>query len=304
MAAGSGRQNHLSKKLIQIKVETQELSITTKKGHQLSATRFTGQKKILKTLVISSATGVLQGFYKKFAQYFALLGYTVYTFDYSGIGKSGSDLKALKKNTSDLKSWGSIDQAAVVEYAKEQEPNNNLILITHSIGGQILGFNNAHTLIDKVVLVASQTGYWKHFKGLHYPKMWLLWYVIIPVLTPLFGYFPAKKLGLFENLPKNMVYEWSKWGKKKDYMMHFYNGPDYFFDKIDIPILSLSFPKDHFAPGRTVDWLTAQYRNAQVERVHYIPDSSKLSQLKHFGFFRETFKEELWKMAYDWISKT
>lgn len=284
-------------------MEPQEFSIVTDKGHSLSAARFAGTDKVQKTIIISSATGVLQGYYRKFAAYFAALGYTVYTFDYHGIGKSDSKIEQLKRNTSDLKSWGSMDQAAIVAYAKKQQPYNSIILITHSVGGQILGFNNNYGLVDKVVLVAAQSGYWKYFKGWHNLKMWLLWYAVIPGMTPAFGYFPSKKLGLFENLPKHMVYEWSKWGKHREYMMHFYNEQEYFFDKLDVPLLSWSFPKDHFAPKETVDWLTSQYKNAKVERIHHVPAKSQLNKLKHFGFFRERFKDTLWKKTEEWIQK-
>lgn len=285
-------------------METKEISITTGNGHSLSATRFSGSESIQKIIIISSATGVLQGFYRKFASHFAFAGYTVFTFDYHGIGKSGGEIEKLKNNTTGLKSWGSTDQAAVIAYVKIQYPNHELTLITHSVGGQLLGFNPNYALIDKVVLVASQTGYWKYFKGWHHIKMWLLWYVIIPVLTPIFGYFPAKGLGLFENLPRNMVYEWAKWGRQKDYLMHFHNEHEYFFDKIKIPLLSFSFPADHFAPKETVDWLTNQYTNAKVEREHYVPSNDKLYKLKHFGFFKEEFKDTLWIKTDEWIQKT
>ncbi|MGI9552445.1 MAG: alpha/beta hydrolase family protein [Aurantibacter sp.] len=285
-------------------MEHQEFSIITDKGHSLSATRFSSSNEIGKTLIISSATGVLQGFYRKFASHFAALGYTVYTFDYHGIGKSGSQIAMLKANKSDLKSWGSNDQAAVVTYATKQEPNNSLVVLTHSVGGQILGFNPRCDQIDKVVLVASQSGYWKYFKGWHYPKMWLLWYAMIPTLTPIFGYFPSKGMGLFENLPRHMVYEWGKWGKQREYMMHFHNEQEYFFDKLDVPLLSWSFPQDHYAPKETVDWLTNQYKNAKVERIHHVPLKGQLNKLKHFGYFREAFKDTLWKKTEEWIQKT
>lgn len=282
-------------------MEVRDIHISTEKGHSLAATYFYGLKTNNKTLVISSATGVLQGYYKKFATYFAMLGYAVYTFDYYGIGRSGSELRILKRNSIDLKSWGSNDQAAVVAYAKEQQPENELILLTHSVGGQILGFNSRYLHIDKVVMVASQSGYWKFFKGLHYPKMWLFWNVMIPTLTPIFGYFPARKVGLFENLPKQMVYQWAKWGRKPNYMMHYHNVDDYYFDKIEGPMLSISFPKDHFAPKNAVDWLTRQFTRTNVKRYHH-PDEGP--QPFHFGYFRERFKDPLWTMTHDWINNS
>ena len=285
-------------------MNTKELFIATPLGHSLAAVEFSGAVSNGKSLVISSATGVLQGYYKKFASYFAECGYTVFTFDYSGIGNSGSELGLLKKNRINLREWGSNDQAALIDHAKKANPENQIILLTHSIGGQIIGFNPQSYQIDKIVMVASQSGYWKYFKGIHLPKMFLFWYGLVPLFTPLFGYFPARVLGLFENLPKNMAYEWMRWGKKKEYMLHFHNPKNYFFDSIKVPLLSLSFPKDEFAPENAVDWLTDQFSNAKKERIHYIPAKDELGKLRHFGFFRERFKTQLWDFTHEWIEKS
>ncbi|UOB16536.1 alpha/beta hydrolase family protein [Abyssalbus ytuae] len=282
----------------------EEIPVKTSKGYFLSATKFNSSQKALNhSIVISSATGVLQKYYKKMARHFAAAGYTVYTFDYSGIGKSGSDIKSLKKNTNTLHEWGSIDQASVVYLAKEENPVNKITLITHSVGGQVLGFNPHYHLIDNAVTVASQSGYWKYFTGIHLPKMWLFWHGLIPLLTPVYGYFPAKRLGLFENLPKKMVYEWAKWGKHTDYIMGFYNEDTTYFHKLTIPIMVLSFPKDTYAPKKSVDWLADQFKNAKVDRKHIIPAESGLDEIGHFGFFRDKFAGSLWKMLQEWITK-
>lgn len=281
-------------------IEIKELNIQTELGHYLTAYSFSSRKNIGRTMVISSATGVLQKYYSKFASYFAAQGFQVYTFDYFGIGKSGSDSSSLKKNKTTLTSWGANDQAAVVEFAKKQNQKSSITLVTHSIGGQLLGFNPLYGLFDSVVMVASQSGYWKLFKGVHKLKMWFFWYVLIPTLTPLFGYFPSKKLGLFENLPKHMVYEWAKWGKKKEYMLQFYDKTSYFFNKIELPLLSWSFTKDSFAPKNTVDWLTAQFSNANITREHYIPKKGS-EHAKHFGFFKPSFEVPLWEKTLRWI---
>jgi len=280
-----------------VEVQIKEFFIQTANGKSIAVSKFFSNANNNHTLVVSSATGVLQKYYSRFAKFAASKGVIVYTFDYSGIGKSVSSTSELKKHSGNLKTWGQDDQASLLAFAKKEHPNANLTLMTHSIGGQILGFNTNHHALDKVVMIASQSGYWNDFKGIYAIKMWLFWYFMIPVFTPLFGYFPAKKIGLFENLPKNVVYEWATWGKKKMYMMHFKN-PDYLFDTIKTPILSWSFPKDSFAPKKTVDWLAKQYEKAEVTRIHY-PEENK-NQPRHFGFFKPAFKE-LWEQNLNWI---
>lgn len=275
-----------------------EFNIQTEDGQTVTAIKYFSRTKSKHSIVISSATGVLQKYYSKFALFCVSKGVTVYTFDYGGIGKSISTITDLKKYSGNLTSWGQQDQAAVVAFAKNENPDTSLTLITHSVGGQILGFNPNYDLIDNVLMVGSQGGYWNGFKGFHKLKMWLFWNIILPCLTSLFGYFPAKKLGLFENLPKQMANEWSTWGRKKRYMMHFKN-ENYVFDKIKVPILSWSFPNDSFAPKNTVDWLMKQYENADVTRKHYPKEAKK--QPGHFGFFKPEFKEQLWEQNLNWI---
>jgi predicted alpha/beta hydrolase len=281
-----------------LKIEVKELNVQTENGNSIAVSKFFSKSPVKNVIVISSATGVLQKYYSRFAQFCASKAAVVYTFDYSGIGKSISSTKALKKMEGNLQTWGQQDQAAIVGFAKKEHPEAKITLITHSVGGQILGFNANYELLDHVVMVASQSGYWKDFKGFNRLKMWLFWYVLIPLFTPLFGYFPAKKLGLFENLPKGMVYEWASWGKQKTYMMHFKN-ERFLFDRIKLPILSWSFPGDSFAPIETVDWLMKQYKNAQITRKHYPKENKK--QPGHFGFFKPAFKELLWEENLNWI---
>ncbi|HAA15891.1 MAG TPA: hypothetical protein DCE41_30945 [Cytophagales bacterium] len=61
-----------------------EIDITSP-SEILSATLYEADKADA-VLVLASATGVKQGFYRKFAQFLTEKGITVITFDYCGIG--------------------------------------------------------------------------------------------------------------------------------------------------------------------------------------------------------------------------
>jgi predicted alpha/beta hydrolase len=271
--------------------------LPTRAGWTLGGTLFIPEVSIGQSMILSSATGMLQKFYYAFSRHFASMGYTVLTFDYSGIGNSGSSPEVLKKNTSNVQTWGANDQAAAVRFVKDYAPESKITVVTHSIGGQICGFNPEHEHIDRIVMVASQSSYWKYFEGWHRIKMWLFWNVMIPWTTPFFGYFPAKRLGLFENLPKEMVGQWRRWGKHPEYLMGFKDS-SYLFEELKMPILSLSFPADPLAPPLTVDWLAEQYPNAQMHRIHYTDEGNKPG---HFGYFRPPVKNTLWQYTHQWI---
>ncbi|WP_353779765.1 alpha/beta fold hydrolase [Winogradskyella sp. 3972H.M.0a.05] len=273
--------------------------VETNLGYNIGATVFYPLSSNGKSLVISSATGVLQRYYSKLAAHFSTIGYTVYTFDYSGIG--ASNLTPLKRNNVDLKSWGENDQASMIAFAKTRQPSHKIILMTHSIGGQILPFNKNLDQVDLIITVASQSGYWKHWKGFERLKMQIFWNVFIPALTPIFGYFPAKTMGLFENLPKQMTYQWRRWAQHENYMLSEFDSDSLAFSKYDNPMLVLSFPRDEYAPKTAVDWLALQFSNAPIDRSHIIPKDLAIPNVGHFGFFRETFKESLWKMTEEWI---
>jgi len=281
---------------------SEELQIKTPLGYHIGLTKFSSKTKIKKTLVISSATGVLQKFYFKIASHFADLGYTCYTFDYYGIGKSNNSTQALKQNTCDLKTWAENDQSTVIKFAKEKNPDHQLTLLTHSLGGQLIAFNKHYKYIDNVITIASQSGYYKHWKGLDRFKMFIYWNILLPISTSLFGYFPAKKMGLFENLPKQTANQWRRWANRSNYMLGEFDITQTNFNKITCPILVLSFPRDFYAPKSSVDWLANQYSKAKIDRRHIKPEELNIPDVKHFGFFRETYKDSLWKMTHEWIN--
>lgn len=274
------------------------IEIELKNNTSIFATQFTPKHSNSKSIVISSATGVLQSFYAPFAMHFCDLGFTVYTFDYSGIGLSHS--KAIANNTSNLYDWAA-NQGAVLNVAKTQNPTHTVTLITHSIGGQLIVFNKQIGLADSIITVASQSGYWKLFLGFQKLKMYLFWNAIIPITTPIYNYVPTKKLGLFENLPKQVAYHWRRWGNNSNYFLSDANTDASLIDSISCPMLILSFPNDNLAPKRTVDWFASVFKNANVDRRHICPKTLKVPEIGHFGFFRKRFETSLWNTTAQWI---
>ncbi|MEM8928677.1 MAG: alpha/beta hydrolase [Bacteroidota bacterium] len=269
--------------------------------HPLGYTKYLPASKPIKAMLISSATAVYQHYYKKFAHYFAEQGFVTYTFDYSGFGTSGNTIDYLKTHQGGVISWGAVDQKAMVQLIQENHPELKLVLVSHSIGGQIVGFNPMNTVFEKVIMAASQSGYWKIYSGWNRLRLWLFWYFFIPVFTPIFGYYPGKLIGIVDNLPKSMVVEWRKWGVKKAYFMHFHNKGRYHFDKLKAPMRMYSFTNDDFASKKGVDWLAKQYKNAEVQRIHFDKNSDG-KRPGHFGFFKEEYEMAFWKPALDWFT--
>ncbi len=269
--------------------------------YPLGYTQYLPEGKPIKAMLISSATAVYQNYYKKFAQYFAEHGFVTYTFDYSGFGASGNTTEYLKTHKGGVMGWGAVDQMAMVQLIRENHPELKVVLVSHSIGGQVMGFNPLNTTFEKVIMAASQSGYWKIYSGWDRLRLSLFWYFFIPVFTPIFGYYPGKIIGIVDNLPKSMVLEWRKWGVKKEYFMHFHTNAKYHLEGFKAPIRMYSFTNDNFASKKGVDWLAKQYKNAKVERIHFDKGSNG-KRPGHFGFFKEEFKKEFWEPTLDWLT--
>lgn len=270
-----------------------DISIKTVLGHSIGSTVFTPQNP-KGIVVISSATGVLQSYYKSFSLFLQENDFVVYTYDYHGIGKSNSqNIKEIKSSASD---WGSNDFEAVLQHALQKNPNLPLTVIGHSIGGQLIGLAPTATKIDTILLVASQSGYWKLYEGLERYKLYLFWFVVIPLFTRIFGYLPSKKISPMESLPKNMAKQWSGWSKKPNYLFGCLKDTDLFYSKIKANIVSYSTDFDSYAPQKAVDKLTKAYNKANVTRKHLSPKKLNIPVIGHFGFFKSKCKDSIWNM--------
>lgn len=272
--------------------------IKTKSDYYISATIYeTGNTNVV--LIIASATGVKQSFYKKIAEYFSKNRVSVITFDYLGIGLSLK--KNIKKINNRVSDWGEIDLDATIKYAKEHYPNAKIVLLGHSIGGQLIGFAKSSPDLHKIVLVAAQSGYWKLWKGKDRLLMWLNWHILFPILPPFFGYMPSKRISGMENLPKNVAKQWSNWGKKPNYLFDEFKDNDLFFNDIQCSILAVSIQNDFYAPKEAVDWFVLKFKKANIKRVHILPASYDSKSIGHFGIFREKFSNTIWPSILEFI---
>ena len=261
-----------------------KILIKTAQAHAISITEFITLDNPKASVLISSATGVKQRLYYKFSEFLRQNNFNVYTFDYAGIGSSKQE--SLKKFNTSASSWATNDLEAVINHVKLHNKDTKLIIIGHSIGGQLIGLAPSSKLADGIILVASQTGYLKFWKGINRLKMYATWYFLIPVLTFLFGYFPGKQIGAFEDLPKNMALEWQKWCCSKNYLFDHHPNAEQKYNAIHCSLVSFSTENDNYAPKSAVDWLTDKYVNALTQRKHLIPKDLGLKNIGHFGFFR------------------
>ncbi len=274
-------------------------NILTSKNRVIRATIFS-EANPGKVMVIASATGVKQDFYQNFAEYFSHNGIAVITFDYCGIGQSLSEsIKNIDTNAYD---WGADNLEAVITYAKEKFPQLRICLLGHSIGGQLIGLAKSSLLVDKIILVAAQSGYWKFWKGISKYKMWANWSIVFPALTTLFGYFPSRMISKMENLPKAVALQWRRWCISPNYLFDDIEKEKTFHSRVTKNVISISIEDDNFAPKEAVDWLTDKYTNAKIERKHISLSDIGAKQIGHFGFFNPKSQDTLWQLVFNIVT--
>jgi predicted alpha/beta hydrolase len=197
-----------------------------------------------------------------------------------------------------------LDIAGVIKWVTEQYPDERLYLVGHSMGGQLLGLASNVDCIDRVLFVAVQSGYWRLFRAPYKYGWALLWYMGLPALVRIFGYFPARILGLGANLPAGVAREFGAWCRDPCYLVgasHGVSRED--FARLRASILAYSIEDDAFAPQEAVDSLLQLYVNAHIERRHIEPKEFGAGKVGHFGFFRRRFASSLWPPTLEWFKK-
>lgn len=266
--------------------------IQTGKGHSISVNLYEAETRSV--LIIASATGVKQEFYKKFAEYISSHGTSVITFDYYGIGASLNE--PIKNISVTAAEWGSNDLEAVIQWANNHYPGANMILLGHSIGGQLIGLAPSATRLKRIVLVAAQTGYWNYWPGIRKFQMWANWNLLFPLLTRVVGYMPSKKFSGMEHLPKGVALQWSKWCSSVNYMFEDVPSAQLYFHKITAPVVAISIENDPYAPKKAVNWLTEKYNSQVFKSLHLRPNEYGVNEIGHFSIFKEKFRPTIWEL--------
>lgn len=276
--------------------------VIARDGTSISASWFIADSPHDKVVIIAPATGVRQNFYDEFAGWLASLGFNVYTFDYRGIGQSRP--QNIRNLLTDLKDW-SKDLDALIGHVVRIHPRSQIVILGHSVGGQLIGMSQLSRHVDAFVMIGSQTPYWKLYDGFWLRhKLFFFWYLLIPASVKLFGYFPASLFGLFEDLPANVALQWARWAKSSDYI--FNELPEFKknFEMLKQRALMVSFSDDDLAPARAVADLQRFYKNVKFENWHFTPEDILQKRVGHFGFFKKRMQPALWTEVANWIQKT
>lgn len=110
---------------------------------------------------------------------------------------------SLKQSTASITDWGTLDIPAAIDALLIKTKANQVILIGHSAGGQLLGVVPNYNKVAKVITVAGSTGHIKGLKGKTKVLAPVMFNLIFPISSIVKGYGATQFIGMGENLPKS-----------------------------------------------------------------------------------------------------
>ena len=271
-------------------------------AQQLAVRRYEPAGTPRASVVIGGAMGVRQSFYEPFAQWLSQQGLRVWTFDYRGSGDSRGDVP-LREVDADLFDWAR-DYEAVIDAAKAVAPDAPLYLLGHSLGAQLPGFLQRPEQVDGLVSIAAGSGYWRENAPKLKRSILYFWFVLVPLVTRLFGYFPGRKLRKVGDLPRGVILQWRRWCLNPRYSV----GAEgelaaRSYSRVRFPVLALSMTDDELMTLAGTNSLLSFYTGAPSAIERIAPADVQARRIGHFGFFREQFSQSLWPSTVDRLNR-
>ena len=249
------------------------------------------------------AMGVRASYYKTFASELAMTGNTVVTSDWRGNGNS-SQTASFKTDFGYEHYVTDLDD--IVHFCQQKFPNKKIVLVGHSLGGQIqsLYISRFPKNCNQLVLIAANSVYYKGWDKKTSRKIKMAGMFFYP-LSRLFGYFPGRIIGFGGREARTVMKDWTHNLKTGNY-----NLTASIFDyesalKEARPnILCISFEKDNLiAPKMAVINLLNKFSDAaSKEHLHFTEDQIGIPNLNHFNWAKQP--TPLVRIINEWIKKT
>jgi predicted alpha/beta hydrolase len=249
---------------------------------------------------VNGGTAAKKEFYLPFAAFLAENGYATCVWDYRGSGDSAP--AGMRHCTFTYSDYGTKDMGAIKSYMTTRFPQLPLVVVGHSTGGQQLGLMPDISDIKGLFAFAVSTGYAPYMPLADRIRSNYFFYIFSPISILLTGYVAAKRFGIMEDLPRNVVREWRDWCAKQDY---FFNPkflgktiPEGHYNNYHFPVCVYWTTDDYISNKRSIPAFWNHIRSsAGIMLKRISPAEYKVKQIGHFGLFKKQFKETLWREA-------
>ena len=211
--------------------------------------------------VILPAMGVPARYYKPFAVELGAAGFAVTAVDLRGNGASTpKPARATRYGYADLVD----DVGAVREALESRRAGRPLLLVGHSLGGQV-GLIHAATAdpgVAGVVLVAVGIPYWRAYPGRRSVGI-LGMTQTIGAASAVLGVWPGWGFG--GRQAGRVMTDWARTARRGGYGA----ADDAALARMTTPVLAVSVEGDTLVPAAVVDYTVGRVPAAPVERVHF-----------------------------------
>lgn len=278
----------------------ESVEIWTADGTNLQGTLYRPTGRHRRAVLVAGGLAIAQRFYAPFAAWLAQRGHLVMTFDLRGMGASRrpEHRHSLRNLNADMLTWARLDFPAAVQTLSNKVDGEPIVLIGHSLGAHHAAMTDAKTqcAIETLVAVAAGSGYWRDWAAPSRRLAPLMLHLAAPLLTPLFGYFPGRALGMVGDLPGPAVRQWTRWCRHPDFAWG--AEPDLVQPSLrtaSFRIEAFSFTDDEAMTLCSVRKFIAAMPNAPSRITVLTPNELGLEKIGHLGAFRLDSADAVWR---------
>jgi len=291
-----------------VEVVESRLEIAAPDGYRLGAVLYvpTDRSTPADAVVFNAGGGLSSLRYRHFLRFLAGQGLPVLAYDYRGVGMSRP--ARWRDFDAGIEEWCELDHVSAVETLRAQFPGARLATVSHSIGCMIAAAAPNASTVHQMVFVAPHTAYWGDYQQPWRWPMVLMWHVLMPAAARAFGYFPASRLGLGDDLPRRVALQWAS-RRTPEYRPGAAGGDPARetvaldrMARLTVPALAINITDDAFAPEIAVRRFLMGIPSAPVVRRTVAPHPGIDQSIGHHGYFRRS-NSALWQITSRFISE-
>jgi len=253
-------------------------------------------------ILVFAAMGAPARAYRRLARWFANAGYAIATVDTRGTGESTPQPK--RGIDFGVSQHLYQDWPAAIAWARANYPDRKIVLLGHSIGGQLSSIyagQNPST-VSALVLLTTTSVWWKSSRSWKRRLGALVMFSVFALTSRLLGWFPGHRFNWGLPLARQVVLDWAHWGFSGSYFDTGRRNLDPALASVTLPTLSISFADDtRLAPKEACDNFVRRMPQAKLTRWHLTPEEIGLKEVSHFTHLRGA--PELWRRIDAWLQR-
>lgn len=236
--------------------------------------------------LVTPAMALRGSFYQSLAQPMAGAGLRLVAMDLRGHGSSS--VRPDRNTDFGYRELLELDWPAAIAVVRGRYPAAPVILLGHSLGGQVsLLYAAANPgAVAAVVTVATGSIWWRAFPA---PRryVFLLGTQFIAAAGAIFGSYPGHRLGFGGREARTLVADWAHQARTGRYRARS-SQTDYetALRSMREPALLISVGGDEFAPASAADHLASKLPPETTTRRHLDDESFRDSRNAHFGWVK------------------